>query len=239
MQPRWCSSSSAAPGEAHRQRAGRDDAVATATVEGNEEQTSTFGLRIAAPHGMMLIMRYPDGHKEAVKERIVREASRALRQHGLAAVSIPELMKQAGLTHGAFYTYFESREELVAAAIRWAAAETAERIFSEDLRVEQTLAKYLSREHVGDPAGGCVLAALGTDGARQPPKVRQAFAEVARGFLRLTEGKVHPRGRRGPPSDQALARAASMVGAVILGRLVHDQALAERILSAARATTNG
>jgi len=186
---------------------------------------------------MMFIMRYPDGHREAVRERIVQAASRALRQHGLEGVSIPSLMQQAGLTHGGFYTHFKNRDELVAEAILSAAGETAHGVFSEELPLRDALDRYLSMGHLEHPAEGCVLAALGTDGARQPPRVRGAFAEVARGFLRLTERKLHPRRRADTLSDGALVRAATMVGAVVLGRLVRDAALAERILAAARVAT--
>ena len=96
-------------------------------------------MPVGALDAMMVIMRYPDGHKEAVKERIVRAASRALRRHGLEGVSIPALMKQAGLTHGAFYTHFKNRDELVAEAVLSAAAETAAGAFSEEFRLEETL----------------------------------------------------------------------------------------------------
>jgi TetR/AcrR family transcriptional repressor of nem operon len=185
---------------------------------------------------MMAIMRYPKGHKAAVKERIIRAASRSLRRHGLLRVSIPALMKRAGLTHGGFYTHFKNRDELVAAAVASAAAETAAGVFAEEFGLEETLERYLSKSHLEQPEKGCVLAALGADGIRQRPRVRAAFAEIARGFLYLTQRKLPQRGRAGTLSDEALACAATMVGAVVLGRLVDDAALSERILSAARAT---
>ncbi len=187
---------------------------------------------------MMLIMRYPTGHKEAVRDRIVQAASRALRQDGIDGVSIPALMRQAGLTHGGFYTYFRNRDELVAEAIVAAGAETADSVFSEPLPLPETLERYLSTGHLDRPGDGCVLAALGTDGARQPPRVRRAFAEVARGFLRLTDRKLHPRRRSATVSDEALACAAMMIGAVVLGRLVRDPELAARILAVARAANS-
>lgn len=205
---------------------------------GRPPMSSARCLTTNPPHNMMFIMRYPDGHKEAVRERIVQAASRALRRYGLEGVSIPALMKPAGLTHGGFYTYFKNRDELVAEAILSAAAETADGTFSEELPLRETVDRYLSKGHLEHPEEGCVLAALGTDGVRQPPLVRGAFAEVARGFLRLTERKVHPRGRTDRLSDEALVRAATMVGAVVLGRLVSDAALSERILAAARTTTS-
>jgi len=63
-------------------------------------------------------MRYPDGYKESVSARIVEAASRALRQDGIDAVSIPKLMKLAGLTHGGFYGHFPSRSDLIAQALK-------------------------------------------------------------------------------------------------------------------------
>jgi TetR/AcrR family transcriptional repressor of nem operon len=185
---------------------------------------------------MMLVMRYPEGHKEAVRERIVGAASEALRRDGLASVSIPALMKSAGLTHGGFYAHFENRNALVAAAVLAAGAETARSVFAEALPLEETLKRYVSRVHAEHPERGCVVAALGTDGCRQAPRVRRAFAEVARGLLRLVERKLHPSRSSGTPSEDALRLTATMVGAVVLSRLVNDPDLANRILHAARAS---
>jgi TetR/AcrR family transcriptional regulator, transcriptional repressor for nem operon len=180
-------------------------------------------------------MRYPAGHKEATRASIVRNAAKALRRDGLGGISIPALMKKAGLTHGGFYTHFKSRDELVAAAVLCAADETGASVLSEeagDLRA--TMEAYLSEEHAEHPESGCVLAALGSEGRRQKAPVRRAFAHAARGFLRLVEKKVHDRSPPATLSDEALRLAAQMVGSVVLARLVDDQALATRILNAAK-----
>jgi TetR/AcrR family transcriptional repressor of nem operon len=184
---------------------------------------------------MMIIMRYPAGHKEAVRERIVAAAASALRERGLSAVSIPELMKAIGLTHGGFYSHFESRDDLVAAAIEAAGAQNARGVFGDDIPLADALRTYLSQEHVAHPEQGCVVAALGTDGARQARPVRRAFANVAKGLLRLVDRKLHPltKGSR-EPSDEALRLASTMVGAVVLARLMDDPSLAQRLLGAAR-----
>ncbi len=180
-------------------------------------------------------MRYPDGHKETVRARIVAAASRALRRDGTAGVSIPRLMKQAGLTHGGFYGHFRDRDELVAEAIRFAAAQTGSQIFADHASGPQALLdSYLSQGHLKHPADGCVLAALGTEASRQPASVRRTFAAVARSFLRSIERKLHPTSQPGTLSDDTLALAARMIGALVLGRMVKDDALACRILAAAR-----
>jgi TetR/AcrR family transcriptional repressor of nem operon len=180
-------------------------------------------------------MRYPEGHKEAVRAKIVESAARALRRDGIDGVSIPALMKKAGLTHGGFYAHFENRDELVAAAVMSAADETGAAVLSEeagDLRA--TLNAYLSREHAEHPEGGCVLAALASEGRRQPEPVRRAFSYAARGFLRLLQRKVQGTAKSRALDETTMRLASQMLGAVMLARLVDDPALAERILKAAR-----
>jgi TetR/AcrR family transcriptional repressor of nem operon len=182
-------------------------------------------------------MRYPAGHKEAVRHNVVKAASRALRRDGLRGVSIPALMKKAGLTHGGFYAHFKNRDELVAEAVQAAAQETASRVLSRDRGgLQAVLEAYLSLEHLERPADGCVLAALGSEARRQHAPVRGAFSQAARGFLEHLQGSLHPGGDSRRLNDDALALAARMVGAVVLARLVDDRPLAERILKAAKRT---
>jgi TetR/AcrR family transcriptional repressor of nem operon len=185
---------------------------------------------------MMTIMRYPTGHKEAVRKRIVAAAASSLRERGLSAVSIPALMRAIGLTHGGFYAHFESRDELVAAAIEAAGAQAGQEALGDDVPLADSLRIYLSEAHVAHPELGCVVAALGTDGARQATPVRRAFSNVTKGLLRAVDRKLHPAASRGArePSDEALRLTSTMVGAVILARLADDPALARRLLGAAR-----
>ncbi|MDB4956935.1 MAG: orf66 [Myxococcales bacterium] len=176
-------------------------------------------------------MRYPDGHGERVRTRIVEAASRALRRDGIDAVSIPKLMKLVGLTHGGFYVHFRDRDELVAEAVAYCARDSA---LSSDVPAAQAFARYLSQDHVRHPELGCVIAALGIEGARQRGPVRRAFAEAATRLLRGVERRLHPKSSDGAPSDEALATASRMVGAVVLARLVQDEGLANRLLESAK-----
>jgi AcrR family transcriptional regulator len=176
-------------------------------------------------------MRYPDGHAEVMRTRIVAAASHALRRDGIDAVSIPKLMKLVGLTHGGFYVHFRDREELVAEAVAHTATDSA---MSNDLPASEAFARYLSQDHVRHPELGCVIAALGVEGTRQSGPVRRAFAEAATRFLRGVQRKLHPKSSEGPLSDAALATASRMVGAVVLARLVQDETLANRLLESAK-----
>jgi TetR/AcrR family transcriptional repressor of nem operon len=186
----------------------------------------------ASLHDDRHCMRYPEGHSDATRTRIIETASRVLRREGLDAVSIPKLMKAAGLTHGGFYVHFKDRDELVAAAVAHAAREG---VFSqEDVSADEAFSRYLTRQHVDHPERGCLIAALGDQGARQRGGVGRAFADAARGFLRRIEKKMHPKSDRRVPSDEALQKASQIVGALVLARLVQDEALAERLLAAAK-----
>jgi TetR/AcrR family transcriptional regulator, transcriptional repressor for nem operon len=181
-------------------------------------------------------MRYSEEHKQTVRGRIVEAASRALRKAGLDGVSIPALMKKAGLTHGGFYAHFEDRDELVAEAVRFAANETGTSVFEQAPTLDAALEAYLSPAHVTNPAAGCVVAALGAEGPRQAATVRRAFAFAAEGLIDLVQQKLSDGKAPTTPSDEALSVTARMVGAVVLARLVADPALARRVLQVARQT---
>lgn len=194
-------------------------------------------------------MRYPPGHKEEVRARLVKAASHALRRDGLDGISIPALMKKAGLTHGGFYAHFTDKDEVVAAAVRDAADETAGRVFRAGepgdgaAPLARVLGAYCSAEHAGRPGEGCVVAALGAEGRRSTGPVKKAFAYAARGLLQLVERSLQtssgaagataaPAGAR--VSDDALDVTARMVGAVVLARIVDDDVLRDRLLAVGR-----
>jgi len=189
-------------------------------------------------------MRYPPEHKEEVRRRLVTAASHALRRDGLDGLSIPALMKKAGLTHGGFYAHFDSKDALVAAAVDAAADDTAARVFGAAPDVAALADAYASFAHVDRAGDGCVVAALGGEGRRQPAVVRRSFARAARGLIDLVQQKLtpsstsnapKPNAPQRAPSDEALETTARLVGAVVLARLVDDDDLRDRLLAAARA----
>jgi len=97
-------------------------------------------------------MRYPQSHKQAVRARILEAAAEELRRHGLSGIGIPALMRRAGLTHGAFYAHFPSRESLVAEAIRAAAAASADcRKLAEKAKISPAVVSAAARAAI-DPA---------------------------------------------------------------------------------------
>src|SRR6185369_6784624 len=133
---------------------------------------------------MMRIMRTAKHNartaaKEASHERIVSVAAKAIRRSGYDGTGVADIMKEAGLTHGAFYAHFASRETMLAEAAGRACAESAAAAAAvaagapPDKALASMLRSYLSREHVEHADRGCPLAALGSETSRQTLEVRR------------------------------------------------------------------
>jgi TetR/AcrR family transcriptional repressor of nem operon len=168
--------------------------------------------------------------KAASHERIVAAASRRIRREGIENVSVAEVMKQAGMTHGGFYRHFDSRDELVVEAIAEALAQGSKRVgASTELGRSAALAAivdgYLSRLHRDKPETGCAVAALPTDIPSADPRARAAYSRQVRSYIDvLTE--LAP--DRNP--DQAHLTLAALVVALLLARAVDDRGLSDEIL---------
>src|SRR5215468_6197900 len=124
-------------------------------------------------------MRYPADETAEKHERIVKEASRLFREQGFQKVSVGEVMKAAGLTHGAFYAHFGSKEELQAAAVAYGQKVSLDRMHrSNSKKSKETDAdRYLSRWHRDNPGDGCTMAALAQEVARSTPEVKAALEQ--------------------------------------------------------------
>lgn len=168
------------------------------------------------------------------RRRILDVASRLFRERGFEAVTIAEIMKEAGLTHGGFYGYFESKDALIAAALADALAGGA----GPSDGLAEYAAKYLSRRHRDDPAGGCPVAALAADTIRQPGGARaEMTAALKRQIKRLSA--VAAGGNPAEKRRAAVGSWAAMVGAMILARVCDDPALSGELLDQTRAWLEG
>ena len=171
------------------------------------------------------VMRYPVEETAAKHERIVQEASRLFRERGFENVSVGEVMKAAGLTHGAFYAHFASKEELQAAAVAYGQRVSLDRLQRSRMKPGRTFDdRYLSRWHRDNPGDGCTMAALGPEVARSTPELKAAFE---RGFEDMLSAG-------GGDRKEAIFRAAAMMGGVVLARAVRDPRLSDEILKSIR-----
>jgi TetR/AcrR family transcriptional regulator, transcriptional repressor for nem operon len=164
------------------------------------------------------------------RRRILDAASRLFRAKGFDSVSVVEVMKAAGLTHGGFYGHFSSKDDLVAQTLAHVLAVDAGRGF--DLRT--FIAAYLSPRHRDDAADGCPTAGLAADIRHQTAAARVAMTEGFRSQIDRIS-KEFPGASAAERRRAAIGSWAAMVGAVILARAIDDPALSDEVLEQTRA----
>ena len=176
--------------------------------------------------------------KEASHERIVSAAARAIRRSGYGGTGVADIMSEAGLTHGAFYAHFASREAMLAEAADRAGAESVAAAASAaanvpaDKALAAMLRAYLSKEHVEHAELGCPVVALGSEMPRQAPEVRRAATRRIKEMIDLVARQAPDWGQPGA-HERALATVATMVGALLLARAVDEPALSDSLRKAA------
>ena len=184
-------------------------------------------------------MRYVKGHGLQTRSRIVENASYGLRQNGADGVSVADLMKLAGLTHGGFYSHFDSREALVIEAF----AQAMDRTVADWLkimkgmpveeRLDAVVDAYLSPRHRDNRSRGCVLPALGADIARSSQKARRMFAGKFEQMLGMV-ARLFPEKSPKEARQVATSALATMMGSIVLARAAGDKTLSDDILEAGR-----
>ena len=147
-------------------------------------------------------------------------------------------MKEAGLTHGAFYSHFTSREAMLAEAAGRACAESAAAAADvvasvpPGMALASMLGAYLSREHLERVDIGCPLAALGSETSRQAPDVRRVATRHIKEMIDLI-ARQSPDWGRPSAHERALVTIATMVGALLLARAVDEPHLSDDLREAA------
>ncbi|MCW0191064.1 MAG: TetR/AcrR family transcriptional regulator [Rhodococcus sp.] len=170
---------------------------------------------------------------EENRRRVVETAARLFREKG-THLSVADLMKASGLTHGGFYKQFASKDALIDEATTHAFAELAqlhaaglERHAGQRDEARQALIdNYLSVEHRDNPADGCPAAALAADMAREPAdsEARRVYVEGVGDFAEALADEEH----------DGLVRLSTMIGALVLSRATKGSSLSEEVLVAAR-----
>jgi TetR/AcrR family transcriptional regulator, transcriptional repressor for nem operon len=186
-------------------------------------------------------MPYPAGHRDEVRKKIIQSARRLFNCHGFDGVSVDQIMGDAGLTRGGFYSYFGSKSDLYAEALacfftdpEWnnswdgvdidlAAADSA----------AQIVRAYLSRQHFEDVENSCPMVALPSDVARSGKDAKQAFEKVFQAMVGVLERGIAPRGRRNHGIAQAIA--ALCVGGMVVARSMNDRRMSDELREASMA----
>ena len=192
-------------------------------------------------------MRYPPGHKQETRRRILSAASALFRKQGVQATGLPDVMKAAGLTVGGFYRHFDSKKALFREAVSSSLQRTLaflrhspeQQPSREWLR--NAAARYLSPEHLANVDHGCPLPALTPEIARADPEVRRVYEEALLEIVEVLASRM-PDAEAGDldARERAWSFMAMNVGGLMLARGVDDAETAREILrSCRRSATTG
>ncbi|KFF98137.1 TetR family transcriptional regulator [Streptomyces scabiei] len=179
------------------------------------------------------MVRYGKEHKSETRRRIIETAGRRLKQDGIDGSGVSTLMKDAGLTNGAFYAHFESKDDLVTTVIADQLKVQAESVVARAAPgragLEQIVRGYLSPQHRDRLGDGCPNAALLDEIGRCTDTTRQAYTD---GVLVLIDGIAARLAPEAPSSARvkALGLLGLMAGTLQLSRALTDSQLANELL---------
>jgi TetR/AcrR family transcriptional regulator, transcriptional repressor for nem operon len=183
-------------------------------------------------------MPYPAGHRAEVKKKIIESARKLFNRHGFENVSIHQVMAAASLTHGGFYSYFDSKSDLYAEVLGCFFTDPEWKNCWEGVDVDlsssdvgpQVVRAYLSRQHFEDVENSCPMVALPTDVARSGKTARRAFETVFKAMVSVLERSLieNSQGRR----TTAQGIASVCIGGMIVARTMVDRTLADELRAA-------
>jgi TetR/AcrR family transcriptional repressor of nem operon len=169
------------------------------------------------------------------RDQILTAAARLFREHGIGATGVDSITEDAGLTHGAVYSQFGSKEAIAAEAVQLALTRSKhlwDRMAERKGRKKvfpSIVEQYLSPAHRDHAGQGCVIAAIGSEIARQPRSVRDSFTRAFKHSLEYL-GDLMRENNSSRSTEDAIAAFVSMVGALIIARAVNDEKLSDLIL---------
>ena len=185
-------------------------------------------------------MEKEQSHKARTRARILDEASKAMRAHGPSGISVADLMKRAGLTHGGFYAHFKNRDDLVACAVERMFEDNRSMLQArlEDLedpaaRLCALIDNYLSDRARLSVERACPLPTLTGEAARMPEDARERFDRGIEGFHGMVHDAIAAIGAN-DADEIASSVMAEMVGAMAIARATRDQAQASGLLARSR-----
>ena len=183
-----------------------------------------------------VIMRYTKGHKQATRQRIIEAAGRRFKEDGIDGAGVAAVMSDAGLTNGAFYAHFASKEDLVANVLAdqlRAQRQNFDAQAPDRAGLEAFIRAYLSPQHRDQSADGCPSAALLDEIARRPAATRQVFTDELLSTADDVAARLDRTDAEAARTD-ALTILGFMIGALQLARALADRDLSDQLLARSR-----
>src|SRR3954471_22089150 len=178
-------------------------------------------------------MRYPKDQKQATRQRILEAAGRRFKQDGIDGAGVAAVMSDAGLTNGAFYGHFTSKEDLIANVLAdqlRVQRQSFDAQPSDRAGLEAFIRSYLSPQHRDQYADGCPSAALLDEIARRPAATRHVFTDELIGVVDDIASRLDPTDPQAARTH-ALTIFGLMIGALQLARALTDRDLSDQLLA--------
>ncbi len=183
-------------------------------------------------------MPYPVSHRAQVKRKIIASARRLFNRHGFDNVSIQQIMSGAGLTHGGFYSYFRSKNDLYTKVLGCLFTDPERKNMWEGVEVDmassqaaaQVVKAYLSRQHFEDVENSCPMVALPSDVTRSGEDARRAFETAFAAMVGVLERSVTDEKKHRRAKAQAVA--AMCVGGMVVARAIENRMVADELRDA-------
>jgi len=185
-------------------------------------------------------MRYEKGRKDITHDRILEVAARKLRQEGIAGSGLAGIMSEAGLTNGAFYAHFSSKNEMVEKSLERATDDQWQQFEKEIAsgRLLDVVRAYLSEQHRDHPESGCAAAALLPEISRQDLDTRGVYTESVKRLLNALAKQLADVPKGPKAYEIAIGTLGLLIGTLQLARAVDDPSLSKDMLAAGAHVAN-
>lgn len=187
---------------------------------------------------MEIVVRYKADQKEQTRKRIVDAAKRSFKKNGFSGIGVDGLAKEAGVTSGAFYGHFNSKE----AAFKEAITSGIDELNSAIMQLQQEHGEnwwvefatlYMGQKRTCDLAESCALQSLTPEIGRSNVAIRGLFESELLKVFKLANGEQMVKSSESN-IDVTWSRLAMLIGGVTLARAVKDESLSNEIATAVK-----
>jgi TetR/AcrR family transcriptional repressor of nem operon len=183
-------------------------------------------------------MKVSAEEREANHKKIIATAATALREHGINGIGVDGIMQRAGFTAGGFYSHFQSKEGLIAEALKYSFEKAGDNLNAvaqktRGDRLNALVSEYLSAEARDHPGSSCVTSAVGCEVRNRSTEVRKIFSAGIEDVVEMIASYI-PNGTRSEKRARAVAAVSALTGALMVARGVHEKELSDEILRSTR-----
>lgn len=180
--------------------------------------------------------RYNKEQKEQTRERIIAAAGRTFRKGGYSGIGVDGLAKEAGVTSGAFYGHFSSKEDAFNETVKSGLQELKEGIEKfqaeyGDKWISTFVDFYLGQKLICDLSEACSMPTLTPEVARSNQTIRETYqVQISKVIETIANGL--PQEDSIVRSQRAWAFISLLSGGVTTIRALADETISNEAVNA-------